>query len=294
MQRIIGDVYCHLDFVSFAEAIPYIFITESIGVNMQISFSKYQGAGNDFILIKDTENIFPEKDHKLIQKLCDRRFGIGADGLMLLRSSDKNDFIMLFYNADGFEGTMCGNGGRCLVKFALDSGYINKTEDIRFDAVDGEHEALILPDGSVSLKMRNVKGIVKKGNGWGLDTGSIHHVEYVDKLVDMDVYGRGSALRGHEMYAPEGCNVNFIQLGKNGDIMIRTFERGVENETLACGTGSVAAAIVHHYLGNRKEEYVVRAKGGTLKVRFFSEGQDYKNIWLQGPATFVYKGEWSE
>ncbi len=259
---------------------------------MSISFFKYQGAGNDFILINDTEKQFPENDHKLIQKLCDRRFGIGADGLMLLRDSCGKDFTMLYFNADGHEGTMCGNGGRCLVKFAKDCGHISKKRDIVFYAVDGEHLANILNDGSVSLQMKNVRGVAKKGNGWGLDTGSIHHVEYVDNLVDMDVYRRGKALRAHNMYAPNGCNVNFIQIDENGNIMIRTYERGVENETLACGTGAVASAIVHHYNGNKKEEYTIKARGGILRVRFDHVEGEYRNIWLEGPATFVFKGVW--
>ena len=259
---------------------------------MVISFSKYQGAGNDFILIEDLQNNFPDKDHKLISKLCDRRFGIGADGLMLLRSSDQYDFTMVYFNADGFEGTMCGNGGRCLVRFAKDSGCISKTKKIIFDAVDGIHEANILDDGLVSLKMSNVKSIQKKGKGWCVNTGSTHHVEYVDKLVDMDVYRHGRAIRRHNMYAPEGCNVNFIMSDDMGNIAIRTYERGVENETLACGTGSVAAAIVHHSQGNHQERYSIKARGGNLSVRFDHENGEYKNIWLEGPATFVFKGEW--
>lgn len=259
---------------------------------MYISFSKYQGAGNDFILIDDVENRFPENDHNLIRKLCDRRFGVGADGLMLLRDSSDNDFTMLYYNSDGYEGTMCGNGGRCLVKFAKDCGRINKTHDILFTAVDGEHRANIVDGGNVSLEMKNVTGIVKKGSGWGLDTGSMHHVEYVDNLVDMDVYRRGSELRAHDMYAPDGCNVNFIQVDSDGNIMIRTYERGVENETLACGTGSVASAIVHHHRGNKKEQYTIKAKGGTLRVRFDHVNGEYMNIWLEGPAVRVFNGVW--
>ncbi|MEA2077419.1 MAG: diaminopimelate epimerase [Candidatus Marinimicrobia bacterium] len=261
---------------------------------MRISFSKYQGAGNDFILIEDIGGRFPINNHNLIQKLCDRRLGIGADGLMLLRGSDKKDFTMLYYNADGFEGTMCGNGGRCLVVFAKDCGHIKKDNNIIFDAVDGEHRANIIGTGMVSLKIKDVKEIKKTGKGYCVDTGSIHHVEYVDKLVDMDVYRRGRTIRARKMYAPAGCNVNFIHIEDDGSISIRTYERGVENETLACGTGAVAAAIVHHSLGNKQGQYPLRSRGGTLAVRFEYKGGIYQEIWLEGPATFVYKGVWEE
>ncbi|MEA3392774.1 MAG: diaminopimelate epimerase [Candidatus Marinimicrobia bacterium] len=258
---------------------------------MHISFSKYQGAGNDFILIKDIESRFPENNHALIRELCDRRFGIGADGLILLRDSKDKDFTMLYFNANGYEGTMCGNGGRCLVAFARDCGYITKDMDICFDAIDGRHSAVIIQPGRVSLKMKDVVGVRKMDVGYSVDTGSTHHVEYVDKLVDMDVYGRGMALREHKMYAPAGCNVNFIKVENKNIIAIRTYERGVEDETFACGTGSVAAAIVHHFLGYHYDQYVFLARGGKLSVRFKNDGEKYHNIWLDGPATYVYKGD---
>jgi diaminopimelate epimerase len=260
---------------------------------MRIPFSKYQGAGNDFILIDDRGGRFPEQDNELIHRLCDRHFGVGADGLMLLRSSTSCDFKMLYYNSDGKEGTMCGNGGRCMVAFARDIGMLEPGGLVNFDAVDGEHAARIIDRDTVSVKMKDVAEIYKMDNGWGLNTGSVHHVEYVDKLVEMDVYGRGKAIREHKMYAPAGCNVNFIKVDNDGALEIRTYERGVENETLACGTGSVAAAIVHHHLGHVLERYTIRARGGTLSVRFDHDKGVYKNIWLEGPATFVFKGEWT-
>ena len=245
---------------------------------MRISFSKYQGAGNDFILIEDIDKTFPIENHKLIKKLCDRRFGIGADGLILLRRSEEKDFTMLYYNANGHEGTMCGNGGRCLVAFAKACGHIDKETNITFEAIDGEHRANILKGETVSLQMKDVSKIQKMGNGYYVNTGSSHHIEYVDKLVDMDVCRRGRTLRGHARYSPEGCNVNFIETEHDGSISIRTYERGVENETLACGTGSVAAAIVHHSLGNNNKKYILNAKGGTLTIKFeYSEGV-YNNI----------------
>ena len=259
---------------------------------MSILFSKYQGAGNDFILIDDTGNNFPNKDHKLIQRLCDRKFGIGADGLMLLRNSPNKDFTMHYFNADGYEGTMCGNGGRCLVAFARDCGHISKNEGIYFNAIDGEHCAKIIDGDSISLKIKDVYEIRKKGDGYMVDTGSIHHVEYVDNLVNMDVYGYGKAIREHKMYSPQGCNVNFIKVENGNHISIRTYERGVENETLSCGTGSVAAAIVHHSKGFVYNKYFINARGGKLSVRFKNDSKKYYDIWLDGPATFVFNGEW--
>jgi diaminopimelate epimerase len=263
-------------------------------IRMRILFSKYHGAGNDFILIKDIDGNFPTKNHKVIRELCDRRFGIGADGLMLLRSSEKKDFTMLYFNSNGHEGTMCGNGGRCLIAFAKDCGYINKDRDIIFDAIDGEHEGLIIRPGLISLKMGDVNTINKMDGGFGLNTGSVHHVEYVDKLVDMDVCRAGRALREHKMYKPDGCNVNYIEEDDDGSLSIRTYERGVENETLACGTGSVAAAIVHHSTGHIKDKYVIRARGGELAVRFQYDGKKYHNIWLEGPVAFVFEGVWKK
>ena len=261
---------------------------------MRVAFSKYHGAGNDFILILDLAKTFPDYDHDLIRELCDRRFGIGADGLMLLRTSMHNDFTMMYFNADGYEGTMCGNGGRCIVAFAHDCNYIQKKTGIVFDAVDGVHFADILDDGKVSLKMKDVEKIEIMGNGFGLDTGSIHHVEYVDNLVEMDIYRAGKAIREHKMYSPGGCNVNFIHVDNDGSIAIRTYERGVENETLACGTGSVAAAIVNHANGNISDSYLVRARGGELRVKFEYDNGVYRNIWLEGPAKFVYSGVWQK
>jgi diaminopimelate epimerase len=178
---------------------------------MRILFSKYQGAGNDFILINDLDNVFPDKEHELISKLCDRRFGVGADGLMLLRPSNEKDFTMMYFNSDGYEGTMCGNGGRCLVAFARDCRCINKDFNIVFDAIDGAHSAEILHSGLVSLKMINVDCVVDKLGGYLVETGSTHHVEYVEGLASMNVLDKGRFIRMHDKYSPLGCNVNFIE-----------------------------------------------------------------------------------
>ena len=258
---------------------------------MNMSFFKYQGTGNDFILIDDFERIFPQDNNELIRTMCDRRFGIGADGLILLLPSTSKDFKMTYFNSNGYEGTMCGNGGRCLLAFARDRGRIFGKSSIYFDAIDGEHEGYFIDHNTVCLKMRNVSGFKKQSKGYRVNTGSVHHVEYVDNLVDIDVYRRGRTIRRHNSYAPDGCNVNFIQPEKNGTLSIRTYERGVEKETLSCGTGSVASAIVHHATGHQREEYIINTRGGILKVSFHFHENIYQNIWLEGPATYVFKGE---
>ncbi len=258
---------------------------------MRISFSKYQGAGNDFVLVEDRECVFPDDDNDLISKICDRRFGVGADGLILLRPSEANDFKMVYFNSDGREGTMCGNGGRCLVAFARDCFWIDPEKEIVFDAIDGLHYAKILTNTQVSLKMIDVDKVVEKLGGYHVETGSRHHVQFISGIESYPVDSEGLIIRNHEIYAPEGCNVNFIEDLGAGVLAIRTYERGVEAETLACGTGSVAAAIAHHYKGNVFPGYVVRALGGELKVRFNNSDGRYREVVLEGPAEFVFKGE---
>lgn len=259
---------------------------------MRIPFSKYHGAGNDFILIEDLRQDFPEKDVKMIARLCNRHTGIGADGLMLLRKSEQSDFSMLYFNSDGHPGTMCGNGGRCILAFARDCGHIQGDGPFSFTAADGLHQAVFPGKGRVRLKMRDVDNIREQLGGYRIDTGSIHHVEYVDNLVDIDVAGRGRALRRDPAYAADdGCNVNFVEPLRDGAIGIRTYERGVEAETLACGTGSVAAALVQHYRGSPRQCYTIRARGGELKVDFcFTDGV-YREVYLEGPVSFVYRGK---
>jgi len=259
---------------------------------MRIAFSKYHGAGNDFILIEDIRERFPEKDAFLIARLCDRHTGIGADGLMLLRNSDRSDFSMLYFNSDGYPGTMCGNGGRCILAFARDCGLIRGGGPFVFAAADGLHRAVFLEKDRVRLKMRDVDNIREQLGGYRIDTGSIHHVEYVDKLVDIDVEGRGKAIRRDPAYAADGgCNVNFVECLRNDSIAIRTYERGVEAETLACGTGSVATAMAQHYRGSPEQRYTIRARGGELSVDFqFLDGV-YREVHLEGPVNFVFWGD---
>ena len=261
---------------------------------MLVKFVKYEGAGNDFILIDDREGAFrPDAGH--IAALCDRHFGIGADGLMTLRRSAGLDCSMRYYNADGSEGEMCGNGARCFALFAEHLGIGGETK--YFDAADGLHTARIRrskgPAGEIELGMTAVREI-RTGDGWWfLNTGVPHYVEFVDDLAATDVIGRGRIIRRDTARFPQGTNVNFVQVTGDGTIRVRTYERGVENETLACGTGATAAAIVANFaLQPRTVRYAVSVPGGELAVRFSHEPgtQTYTDIRLTGPARRVFGG----
>lgn len=256
---------------------------------MQISFSKYQGAGNDFILIDDRRRqISPDTD--LFNKLCNRRFGIGADGIMLIRDHPGYDFEMLYFNADGREGSMCGNGGRCIAAFARDLG-ITGTET-RFLAVDGPHRASI-GAREVKLEMKDVNGIETHGDDYILDTGSPHFVRETSGLQELDIVVEGRAIRYNDRFREQGINVNFVQAFAD-HYTVRTYERGVEDETYACGTGVTAVAIAMAVKEQQygKLKFSLRAKGGVLTVGFDRTGEtSFSDIYLSGPADFVYKGE---
>ncbi|MBN1819809.1 MAG: diaminopimelate epimerase [Prolixibacteraceae bacterium] len=256
---------------------------------MKIYFSKYQGAGNDFVIIDNRNKKFDGNNVSLIKFLCDRRFGIGGDGLMLLQEHNKFDFEMRYFNSDGPEASMCGNGGRCIVAFAKKLGIID--QETTFMAVDGLHEAVIEKDGQVNLKMIDVPYFEKISDDYFLNTGSPHFVTFSDSLNDLDVYNEGRKIRYNDRFKKEGTNVNFTQL-KDGKLTVYTYERGVENETLACGTGITAAALSAAIkTGKEKGKFDVKAKGGDLSVAFEKAGGGFKNIWLKGPATFVFEGE---
>ena len=256
---------------------------------MQIKFHKYQGTGNDFVVLDNRNMEYQALSSKQVRFLCDRRFGIGADGLMILNQKNGYDFEMTYYNADGGESSMCGNGGRCLVKFANDLGI--KREMYRFVAVDGEHEAEIDPDGIVSLKMQNVKGIKRFHGDFKLDTGSPHYVKMVSDVMDYDVFKKGREIRYSSMFAEEGINVNFVEQKENDEIIVRTYERGVENETLSCGTGVTAAALVCYHNENGFNEVTVMTRGGKLTIEYDRVNDDtYENIWLCGRAEKVFEG----
>jgi len=261
---------------------------------MKIVFSKFHGAGNDFILVDNRHEQYNLITTEQIAFICHRHFGIGADGLMFLEKSKDYDFEMKYYNSDGKEGTMCGNGGRCITAFADFLGI--KKGQYLFKAVDGLHEAEILQKNDahwkISLQMSDVESVEVYNDSFFLDTGSPHHVEFVDNVKDVDVFKQGRAIRHNDFYEPKGgTNVNFVSL--EGDtINVRTYERGVEDETLACGTGVTAVAIATALkFGDVKTEYKLHALGGDLKVQFEKDENTFKNIWLKGPAVHVFSGE---
>ena len=252
----------------------------------KISFAKYHGAGNDFVLIDNRKNAISLSE-KEVAFLCNRRLGIGADGLMLLENADGFDFKMRYFNADGKEATMCGNGGRCIVAFANRIGI--KREKYLFTAIDGKHFAYLKKD-TVKLQMTDVLAPNKFDSDWFLDTGSPHLVCKVDDIKQINVSEKGKQLRYDSRFGAGGCNVNFIQLKEN-KINIRTYERGVEAETLACGTGAVASAIAANSLYPDIQEFELEALGGILKVQFEKSNNKYTNVWLEGPVAFVFEAE---
>jgi len=256
---------------------------------MKIVFYKYQGAGNDFIMIDNRNLSFNKNNTKQINNLCDRRFGIGADGLILLEPSKKADFKMVYFNADGNEGSMCGNGGRCIVAFAKQLGIIkNKTE---FDAIDGLHLATIEND-IISLKMIDVDKIDTFNSHCFLNTGSPHHIEFNENIGELDIVSKGKKIRFGTPYLNGGTNVNFAEQTTKNSFKVRTYERGVENETLACGTGVTAVAIAAHKSKLTTSNNInIDVIGGKLSVRFTEENNKYSNVYLTGPAVFVFKGE---
>lgn len=287
---------------------------------MKLKVSKYQGAGNDFVIIDNRDGKI-DLTIQQIKLLCDRRFGVGADGLMYLNSSDKYDFSMRYFNADGNEGTMCGNGGRCLVSFASHLGI----KKYKFEASDGQHIGKVLKysasTSEIEIGMIDVLGIKEHSpKSYFLDTGSPHLVMFVDNIQECDVIGQGKLWRHHPVF-PGGTNVNFVQgnWGKDSagwsrslepgnvlELSVRTYERGVEDETFACGTGVTASAIAYHRLLNKNSENrfgkevfypahikaKVKAVGGNLEVSFNYVGNGkYTDIMLKGPATFVFECE---
>ncbi len=259
---------------------------------MKIPFYKYQGTGNDFVMIDNrTTKYLSKADTDIVKQICDRRFGIGADGLILLQEREGYDFEMVYFNADGNESTMCGNGGRCIVNFAHFLNIIEGT--CHFLAIDGPHDAKVEKDDWVELKMSDVK-TVEKGDGYYLlNTGSPHYVIMVEDVDDIDVVENGQAIRYSKRFKDEGVNVNFVERTKGG-IIVATYERGVEDETLSCGTGVTAAAI-SYYLEQQHTaglKVQIQTKGGELMVRLEPNGKDaFQHIWLCGKAEQVFKGE---
>lgn len=257
---------------------------------MRLTFYKYQGTGNDFVMIDNRQNSFPKNNTKLIERLCDRKFGIGADGLILLENHEQYDFKMVYYNSDGNESSMCGNGGRCLVAFAKQMEVI--TAKAEFEAVDGYHFATVDENGIVALQMIDVDTIKIEPNYTFLNTGSPHHVQLVNDLPNLDVKKEGASIRYSNLYGNAGSNINFVSEIEDDKFAVRTYERGVEDETLSCGTGVTAVAIAMRETGKTNSDKVnLKVEGGDLAVTFEKTEQGYKNVFLIGPATFVFKGE---
>ncbi len=251
---------------------------------MELNFTKYQGTGNDFVLIDNRTGIFPKENLDLVRRLCDRRFGIGADGLMLIENSKEEDFNMIYFNSDGSK-SLCGNGSRCSIHFAHSLGII--PYQTSFITTDGAHKAF-LKDGWVHFQLHDIDQVSEDGNDFFVENGSPHHVRFVEDVEGFDVFTNGEAIRYSEKYQPGGTNVNFVEMTPSG-IKVRTYERGVENETLSCGTGVTAAAIVAAIKG-KTSPVQVNTKGGDLEVSFEKEGNTFKNVFLAGPATPVFKG----
>lgn len=256
---------------------------------MAFEFYKYHGTGNDFILINDPPGEFPDDNVELIRHLCERRFGIGADGLILIRKHPDMDFRMVYFNSNGNEGSMCGNGGRCAVAFAHRMGMCG--EAATFLAADGTHVGKVIRPDHIQLKMQSVSNIRILADHYELDTGSPHYVTFVEKMEEVDVYSLGRKIRFSNAFRAEGINVNFVEHGRDR-LFVRTYERGVENETWSCGTGVVAAALcVSLRETSERSEFQVRTRGGDLQVSFRRENQNrFRNIILEGPAEFVYQG----
>lgn len=259
---------------------------------MTIKFEKYQGAGNDFVIIDNRNNDFqPSKEAILL--LCDRNFGVGSDGLMLLESDPEHDFYMRYYNSDGNESTMCGNGGRCISVFAKSLG-LGDGRKVVFNSTDGLHEAHFIEEEDeilVRLKMIDVTQIEEHDDYYFINTGSPHYVTFVEDLEELDVFSEGQKIRNSEKFAPGGTNVNFAEI-LDDEIFVRTFERGVEDETLACGTGATATAIATSlFLESDQNEWEIEVMGGNLSVSFEkTEDNTFKNVWLTGPAVKVFEG----
>jgi diaminopimelate epimerase len=260
---------------------------------MTIDFCKYQGTGNDFIMIDNRRQWFPADNEQLVAGLCHRRFGIGADGLILVQEHPDFQFEMVYFNADGRRGSLCGNGGRCTVAFARRLGLIQ--QNAHFLAADGPHDARIDEQELVWLQMSNVQNINSWNGNYFLNTGSPHVVQFEHNLADFPVYERGKEIRWLPDFAPDGTNVNFVEIRAANNLYVRTYERGVEDETYSCGTGVTAAALAYHASHKQQsagEQQLVHIQtlGGNLKVAFHHLPESFSDIWLIGPAEYVFSG----
>ncbi|MFT7099651.1 MAG: diaminopimelate epimerase [Bacteroidia bacterium] len=251
----------------------------------EITFYKYQGTGNDFIITTDLYKVTTDQ----IISLCDRKYGIGADGLIVMRKGGTTDFDMMYYNADGSE-SFCGNGSRCAAKHAAYLGWVSG--ECTFKSNDGEHTATI-EDDEVKLKMHDVDMVLVEDEGYMLNTGSPHYIAYTEELEELDLITAAHAIRYNDNFKEVGINVNYLE-AKNGILYMRTYERGVEDETLSCGTGATAAAIAHYLEKEstvKKFSQKIQTKGGALVVTFSKKDTVFSNIYLCGPAVQVYSGK---
>ena len=258
---------------------------------MKLKFYKYQGAGNDFVIVDNREGNINHQKPSLIADICDRRFGVGGDGMMFLQSKEGYDFEMVYYNSDGRPSSMCGNGGRCMVAFAHDIGVIGN--ETNFLAVDGPHYAKISESGDwVSLQMIDVDIIKKDGKDYVLNTGSPHYVRFTEGLEHTNMFEEGRKIRYNDIYKAEGINVNFVE-DKGDYLFVRTYERGVEDETYACGTGvtAVALAMAKHQHKTGDISTPIKVLGGSLNIKFNYDGEKYTHVFLEGPAKKVFEGE---
>ncbi len=255
---------------------------------MDVHFEKYQGTGNDFIIIDNRSQTFPVHDIDFIQWLCNRRFGIGSDGLILMETDEVADFHMNFFNPDGSQ-SYCGNGSRCAVLFAHSHGWIG--ERCSFRAIDGMHEGFVDDNGWVRISMNPVSACQKRNADFQLNTGSPHYIRFASDVESADLVDIGRSIRYSDTFREKGINVNLVEVLADGKLRMRTYERGVEDETLSCGTGVTAAALAYRFDSNFEGEVMVHTKGGELKVEAdLDSNQGFQNIWLSGPAKKVFSG----
>ncbi len=256
---------------------------------MKFNFYKYQGTGNDFVILDNRDHSYDSITNEMVNLMCDRRFGIGADGLMLMNNKDGFDFEMIYYNSDGKLGTMCGNGGRCMVRFAYDMGIHKYT--YHFMATDGAHLAEIDMNNQIRLKMKDVNEVDDHATFAILNTGSPHFVKFVTDILNVDVAITGRDIRNSKQFIDDGINVNFVETTEDDAIFVRTYERGVEDETLSCGTGVTACALMSAHNTRGFNRVKVKTHGGNLSVEFNKDSDtQFSDIWLCGPAKFVFKG----
>lgn len=257
---------------------------------MLFPFVKYQGTGNDFVVIDNRNNQFPIANHDVIARICHRNFGVGADGFICIESDDSANFYMRYFNADGHEGSLCGNGSRCAIHYARSLGLTD--EKVSFRAADGLHHARFVDD-EVALELHPISEWEQLEDALFLNTGSPHHVVFEADVNAIDVANLGRQIAHAAPYFSEGTNVNFVQQINENELLVRTYERGVEAETLSCGTGVTASALAAHISHRTASTQIqIQTKGGKLKVSFSPAAHGYESVVLQGSAEQVFKGIW--